>query len=170
MNASRTPSPSSKKCPVPASSLYTRRRPWRCGEETGLGTDRTERAGMDAGATLDTFFLIDHTYTILIVGNRIHWADLLTRALQIDVYKRQIPHQCRCIENDDISYAFRFSCTSLASASAMSLSLDFFASISALCLLGPPTQPPTHAIPSMKSSGRRPTFRRRRAFLHSRCV
>lgn len=38
---------------------------------------------MDAGATLDTFFLIDHTYTILIVGNRIHWADLLTRALQM---------------------------------------------------------------------------------------
>ena len=28
-------------------------------------------------------FLIDHTYTILIVGNRIHWADLLTRALQM---------------------------------------------------------------------------------------
>ena len=38
---------------------------------------------MDAGATLDTFFLIDHTYAILIVGNRIHWADLLTRALQM---------------------------------------------------------------------------------------
>ncbi len=52
-------------------------------DHEGLGTDRTERAGMDAGATLDTFFLIDHTYTILIVGNRIHWADLLTRALQM---------------------------------------------------------------------------------------
>ena len=49
----------------------------------------------------------------------------------------------------------------------MSASRSFFISISGFKLLGPPTHPPWHIMPSMKSSGSLPTFMRSRAFLTS---
>ena len=38
---------------------------------------------MDAGAALDTLIFIDLAYAILVVGNRVYRAGLLTRALQM---------------------------------------------------------------------------------------
>ena len=38
---------------------------------------------MDAGAALNTLIFIDLAYAILVVGNRVYRAGLLTRALQM---------------------------------------------------------------------------------------
>ena len=55
----------------------------------------------------------------------------------------------------------------LSSALLKRSSRNFFVDTMSLYELGPPTQPPSHAIPSMKFSGSLPAFMRRSAFLHS---
>ena len=78
----------------------------------------------------------------------IHFSKCLT--------KKQEDSYLRCMEKDSRSTLDRFSRISLPSASLINLSLNFLVSFSDLCLLGPPTQPPIQAIPSIKSVFRRP--------------
>ena len=63
----------------------------------GFGADCTERTAVDAGAALDTLIFIDLAYAILVVGNRVYRASLLTRALQMcdRVVRAGILRTCR---------------------------------------------------------------------------
>lgn len=54
-----------------------------------------------------------------------------------------------------------------SSACPINLSRFRFVTSGSICRLGPPTHPPTHAIPSTKSAGNLPSFISNKAFLHS---
>ena len=48
-----------------------------------LGTDRSERAGVNALSAADALFLIDDTYAVFIIGNRVNRARSLARTDQV---------------------------------------------------------------------------------------